>query len=193
MPETAGYVLVGGKSSRFGQDKALLEWRGRPLAAHAAQTVQSAAGSATLVGSVEKYQHLGYRVIPDPVDGFGPLAGLLAALDDSTSEWNLVVACDMPRLTQEFLVFLLEQAQGSTADALLPIDPNELPEPLCAVYSASARATIRRAVDTGIHKMTRGFEGLTIREIHPREYQQFNQDGKLFTNLNSPQDVSMGI
>ena len=193
MPETAGYVLVGGKSSRFGQDKALIEWQGQPLAAHVARIVQSSAGSATLVGSIERYSHLGYRVIPDPVAGFGPLAGLLAVLEDSSSSWNLVIACDMPHLTREFLTFLLGEAHGSTADALLPIGPNGLPEPLCAVYSSRARATIRRAVDSGIHKMTRGFEGLTIREIHPQEYQRFNQDGKLFTNLNVPQDLDLGV
>lgn len=193
MPETAGYVLVGGKSSRFGQDKALLEWRGRPLAAHAARTVQSAAGSATLVGSAEKYQHLGYRVIPDPVDGFGPLAGLLAALDDSASEWNLVVACDMPYLTTEFLGFLIVRARESAADVLLPVGLDGMTEPLCAVYSLSARDKIRRAVDSGVHKMTRAFESLRIKRLLAKEYQKFNLDEKLFTNLNSPQDVSMEI
>jgi len=193
MPETAGYILVGGKSSRFGEDKALLEWQGQRLAAHVAGGVEAAAGSATLVGSIEKYQHLGYRVIPDPVDGFGPLAGLLAALDDSTSSWNLVVACDMPHLRQKFLEFLLSEARKSTADVVLPVGPEGRTEPLCAVYALRGLATIRHAVGNGVHKMTRGFEGLTIREIHPREYQQFNRDGKLFTNLNSPQDVPAGI
>ena len=191
MPETAGYVLVGGKSSRLGQDKALIDWRGRPLAAHVAATVQSAAGSATLVGSVEKYRHLGHRVIPDAVTGFGPLAGVLAALDDSTTSWNLVAACDMPHLTQQFLEFLLAEAQGSAADVLLPVGADERPEPLCAVYSATARNTIRRAVDSGVHKITQGLEGLRIRQLLPRDYQKFNQDGKLFTNLNFPQDLGV--
>ena len=191
MPETAGYVLVGGKSSRFGQDKALLDWQGRPLSAHVAHTVQSAAGSATLVGSIEKYQHLGYRVIPDPLYGFGPLAGLLAALDDSTSEWNLVVACDMPYLTTDFLEFLLSQARESAADVLLPVDLDEMPEPLCAVYSLSARDRIRQAVEHGIHKMTRAFESLRIMQLLPEQYQKFNLDGKLFTNLNLPQDFGV--
>ena len=191
MAETAGYVLVGGKSSRFGQDKALLEWQGRPLATHLARTVQSAAGSVTLVGSVEKYQHLGYRVIPDPVDGFGPLAGLLAALDDSTSEWNLVVACDMPRLTPDFLGFLLSQARESAAEVLLPVDVDGMPQPLCAVYSLGVGNAIRRAVDSGVHKMTKAFESLRIMQLLPEQYQKFSPDGKLFTNLNLPQDFGV--
>jgi len=191
MAETAGYVLVGGKSSRFGQDKALLEWQGRPLSAHVAQTVQSAAGSATLVGSIEKYQHLGYRVIPDSVDGFGPLAGLLAALDDSTSEWNLVVACDMPYLAEEFLNFLLAEARASIADVVLPIAADGMPQPLCAVYSLRARDRIRQAVERGTHKMTRGLEGLKITQLLPEQYQKFNLEEKLFTNLNLPQDLGV--
>ena len=189
MAETAGYVLVGGKSSRFGQDKALLEWRGRPLAAHVARTVQSAAGSVTLVGSVEKYHHLGYRVIPDAVTGFGPLAGLLAALDDSTSAWNLVTACDMPCLTPRFLGFLLAEAQKSKADMLLPFDHAGMPEPLCAVYALRSRETIRREVERGVHKMTSAFQTLSVRTLQPEQYAKFNPDGKLFTNLNGPEDV----
>ena len=189
MPETAGYVLVGGKSSRFGPDKALLEWQGRPLASHVAAAVRSAAGSVTLIGSPAKYSHLSFRVIPDPVEDFGPLAGLLAALDDSASAWNLVTACDMPCLTPRFLGFLLAQAQESKADILLPFDDAGMPQPLCAVYALRSRETIRREVGRGVRKMTSAFQTLSVRTLQPEQYAKFNPDGKLFTNLNCPEDV----
>ena len=132
---TAGYVLVGGRSSRFGADKALLDWHGRPLVLHVAAQVAQAAGSVTLVGAPDRYLALGLPVIPDPVTGFGPLAGLWAALDHSQADWNLVVACDLPHLHAAFLADLLHRANAEDPDVLLPVDHQGRPEPLCAVYS----------------------------------------------------------
>ena len=189
MDQRAGYVLVGGKSSRLGIDKALLEFEGAPLVARVANVVRVAAGRVTIVGSPEKYGHLGLRVIPDPVADFGPLAGLLAALEDSESAWNLVTACDMPYLDTAFLDFLFEEAQAAGTDVLLPIDAEGNPEPLCAVYSLEARSTIRGHVEQGVHKITRAFEGLKVHNLSPGQYASFNPDGRIFTNLNTLADV----
>jgi molybdopterin-guanine dinucleotide biosynthesis protein A len=179
---------VGGKSSRFGKDKALLQLDGRPLAVRLAETVGAAAGSATLVGSPEKYGTLGLRVIPDSLADFGPLAGLLAALDDSQSDWNVVTACDMPNLTEAFLRFLLEEARRSGADILLPLDASGRAEPLCAAYSLDCRAAIRAAVERGVHKMTDAFRDLRVRELLPKDYAQFDPEGRLFANVNTVED-----
>ena len=188
MSDTTGYILVGGKSSRFGRDKALVELEGRPLVLRVAETVRAAAGSATLVGPPGKYGHLGLRVIPDPLPDFGPSAGLLAALDDSSSEWNLITACDLPNLSALFLRFLLHEARRSGADVVLPLDAEGRAEPLCAVYALRCRETIRSAVERGVHKMTTAFGGLRLRELRPQEYARFDPDGSLFANVNTPED-----
>jgi molybdopterin-guanine dinucleotide biosynthesis protein A len=109
VSDVAGYILVGGKSSRFGRDKALVEVGGRPLALRVVDALSPVTGTVTLVGAPEKYRHLGLRVIPDLLADFGPLAGILAALDDSQRAWNLLLACDMPRVTAGFLTFLLDR------------------------------------------------------------------------------------
>ena len=121
MTDTAGYILVGGKSSRLGRDKALVEVGGTPLALRVTNALRSVVDDVTLVGSPEKYSHLGLRVIPDHVTGFGPLAGILAALEDTSRPWNLVAACDMPNLTPDFLEFLLRRAEEElSARAMVP-------------------------------------------------------------------------
>ena len=183
-PATAGFILVGGRSSRFGVDKALLDWHGRPLVLHVAEQVRQAAGSVTLVGAPERYSHLGLPVIPDPVSGFGPLAGLAALLDHSTAAFNLVVACDMPNLTAAFLAGLLHAAAASDPDILLPHAPSGLPEPLCAVYSLRCRPAIHDAVARGVHKMTDAFAGLHVLS-HPVA------DATIFANLNTPADLPL--
>ncbi len=188
--ETAGYVLVGGRSSRFGSDKALIEWQGRPLAAWVAERVKSAAGCVTLVGSPEKYQVLGLPVIADAVLNVGPLAGLSAALEHSSAEWNLVVACDMPHLRADFLGFLLATARaGAGADMILPLDRGGRPEPLCAVYSRRCGPIVSAAIAGGVRKMTAAFTNLRVHELPFAAYAAFDPDGLLFVNLNTPSDL----
>jgi len=182
-PTTAGYVLVGGRSTRFGADKALAPWRGRPLAVWVAEQVRDAAGSATLVGDPERYQSLGLPTIPDAVTGFGPLAGVSAALNHSPACWTLVVGCDMPNLSSDFLVSLLRLAATAAADLLLPTGPDGLDQPLCAAYSTRCRQPIADAVRRGVHKMTDGFAGLDVRRFPVAQ-------AGLFLNLNTPADLA---
>jgi molybdopterin-guanine dinucleotide biosynthesis protein A len=188
VSDVAGYILVGGKSSRFGRDKALVEIGGRPLALRVADALAPLTGTVTLVGSPEKYRHLGLRVIPDPLADFGPLAGILAALEDSKSAWNLLVACDMPGLSSGFLSFLFTRARESQADVVLPVDAEGRAEPLCAAYGLGSREVIRHAVERGTRKVTAAFDGLRVQHLLPAEYAGFDPDGRLFTNLNSPAD-----
>jgi molybdopterin-guanine dinucleotide biosynthesis protein A len=186
VSDVAGYILVGGKSSRFGRDKALVEVGGRPLALRVVDALSPVTGAVTLVGSPEKYRRLGLRVIPDPLADFGPLAGILAALDDSQSAWNLLLACDMPRVTAGFLTFLLDRARESDADIVLPVDAEGCAEPLCAAYALASREGIRRAVEQGTRKVTAAFGGLRVRQLPPAEYAEFDGDGQLFANVNTP-------
>jgi molybdopterin-guanine dinucleotide biosynthesis protein A len=184
----AGYVLVGGKSSRFGRDKALLEFNGVPLAVRIAERMRPAVEGVTLVGSPEKYRELGLRVIPDAVTDFGPLGGVLAALEDSTSEWNLLTACDMPELTAEFFSFLAARTAGCGDDVILPYDGVGRAEPLCGVYRSTARAVVRRQVEAGVHKVMHALDGLRIARLDPEEWAALDPAGRLFTNLNWPED-----
>src|SRR2546430_16784821 len=94
----AGFVLVGGNSSRMGRDKAGLLVHGSTLAEHVAAAVAEAAGSATLIGPPERYGHLGIPVLPDLRPGSGPLGGILTALTASPAEWDLGAACDLSAL-----------------------------------------------------------------------------------------------
>jgi molybdopterin-guanine dinucleotide biosynthesis protein A len=177
----AGFVLAGGRSSRMGQDKALLLFKGRPLIEHVAGEVRGAAGIVTLVGDPSRYTYLGYPVIEDILPTCGPLSGIHAALTHSTAEWNLVVACDMPEVTAEFLGLMLERAAAGNADAVLPAGPSGLPEPLCAAYNRRSLEAIAAALASGVRKVTDGLRGLNIDIWRVA-------DARYFHNLNTPQE-----
>ncbi len=172
---------MGGRSSRMGRDKASLPFRGGVLVQHVANAVQQAAGSVVLVGSPGKLGAVGYPILPDIYPGEGPLGGILTVLQHSRADWNLIVACDMPALTADFLGGLLCAAEASEADAFVPRGPSSRLEPLCAVYHQRSRGALYQAFAEGTRKITRAFAALRIAEIRIDEIMPLQ-------NVNTPED-----
>ena len=106
----AGVVLAGGKSSRMGQNKALLDYNGSPLLDHMIGLLEQARLTDIYVsGDLE-----GYACIPDSAPDQGPaqaIVGVLKHLDNY--DGVLFVPVDMPRLTPEILSALLSQPQST--------------------------------------------------------------------------------
>jgi molybdopterin-guanine dinucleotide biosynthesis protein A len=148
METSAGFVLCGGRSTHMGRDKALLPVEGTALVERTAERVRAAAGSVTLIGAPERYQHLGIPVMGDLIADCGPIGGLYTALKTTSAEWNLLVACDMPGLTVEFLRQLLGAAIERGRICLVPETGSEQ-HPLCAVYHRSAQDAVEFAI---LHK-----------------------------------------
>jgi molybdopterin-guanine dinucleotide biosynthesis protein A len=184
----AAYILVGGKSSRFGSDKALIEIDGRVLVLRLAELASQVTDQVTLVGPPARYQHLGLPVIPDTHVDIGPLAGILAALEDSPKPWNLVLACDMPFLSAAFLELLCSRAEERQEQVCLPVSPAGREEPLCAVYSKTAAKAIRGEIEAGTRKITRALGVLAVHRLTPGDYADLDPSGRLFTNLNTLED-----
>jgi molybdenum cofactor guanylyltransferase len=141
-----GFVLAGGASSRMGRDKAFLPYQGTTLIDHIARAVREAAGNVAIVGEPERFSHLGCRVFPDKSPGLGPLGGLFTALSVTETDWNLVVACDMPGITPEALRILLKRAGISRNECVAGALPGGSVEPLCAVYHRRCLPVVARAI-----------------------------------------------
>jgi molybdopterin-guanine dinucleotide biosynthesis protein A len=110
-----------------------------------ADYVKQVAGSVALIGPPERYGFLKLPVTPDLVPGSGPLAGLYTALRTTRTDWNLIVACDMPGLTPGFLRSLIEAAEVAGKDCLGPSISGGI-EPLCAVYHVRVRSAAESAL-----------------------------------------------
>lgn len=150
----AGFVLVGGRSSRMGRDKALLQWNSEFLVQHVAAKVACVAGTVALVGGPERYSQLGYRCLPDLRPGhLGPLAGIEAALDSRGAEFNLIVACDMPSIKIEWLHRLLGTALETGALCVATRDTTGALHPLCAVYRTGCLTKVQDAFSAGQLKL----------------------------------------
>ncbi|MBY0502972.1 MAG: molybdenum cofactor guanylyltransferase [Bryobacteraceae bacterium] len=153
-----GFVLCGGQSVRMGQDKALLPLNGVPLVVHIAGLVRAATGSATLVGSRERYGNLGWPLVEDDPPGDGPLGGIIAALRATRGEKALIVACDMPWLTADSLRALA--GTDFATDALVAAGNH----PLCAIYRKRCLPVLEQALREGDRKVRRVLERLSVEE-----------------------------
>jgi molybdopterin-guanine dinucleotide biosynthesis protein A len=179
----AGFVLAGGRSRRMGQDKALLPYRGQPLAAYLAEIVSRVADPVHLIGDPALCSGLGYPVFEDDIPGCGPAGGVFTALCHSPAEWNLIVACDMPQITEQLLRALTQHAaQNTIGDCIVPVGPDGEPEPLCALYHQRCRPAFERAISEKRLRMRD-----LVAELRP-ELVRHPAAATCFANVNTPAD-----
>ena len=175
-------MLAGGKSSRMGRDKALLPFRGGALAGHVAATVAAAAGSATLIGDPQKYGHLGYPVLPDRSPGSGPAGGIEIGVELYSRRLEPGAGLRHARaLRPNFCAACWMPPNAPDADALVPAGPSGRLEPLSAVYHRRCLATLRRALEAGVRKITDALAGLEVARWTV-------DDAACFENLNTPEE-----
>ena len=165
----------------MGSDKALPRHRGSTLAETVAEAVSQDAGRPPPAGNRDRYDGLGYEVIPDFYPGEGPLGGIPTAQRNSSTEWNPIVACDMPGLTGEFPGGLIEAAEGRDGEAPAAVGPEGNTEPLCAAYRPSARPGFERVFERGARQMRAALEEV-------RTVTHFVPELAHFQNVNTPGD-----
>ncbi len=190
--EVAGYVLAGGGSTRFGQDKALMEIGKTPMLARTLELVKSVTKNVKVIGSLERYGQFGFEVIPDRWPGQGPLGGIVTALlntakNNPQHEWNFILSCDMPFLTSEWLGYLAERATKSSARAVYPQSAHG-PEPLCACYRIEAGPALREVFERGVRKVTEALKHVRTEVLDEADWKRFDSAGRLFWNMNTPAD-----
>jgi len=187
-----GYVLAGGASSRFGTDKALAEFQGQTMLARTAKLLSTAISNVKIVSPTAKLSDAVYKTIPDRWPCEGPLGGILTALLDAQSEsntnaWCLIVSCDMPFLTTEWLRFLPERAAQSGAEAVVPKSAKGW-EPLCACWRVSAAEIVLPNFEAGTRKITEALNALRVEVLDEKDWKRFDSDGRLFWNMNTQAD-----
>src|SRR6266700_3594079 len=190
--EVVGYILVGGGSTRFGRDKALVEVGGTPMLERMVELRWSVTKEVRLVAAPSKYAGVGAGIVEDCWPGEGPLGGIITALEDAAKsaangEWNLIVSCDMPFLTREWLAFLCERAAKSKAQVVFPYSATG-PEPLCACWQTAAEAKLRSGFERGVRKVTEGIALLRAEVLDQADWKRFDSARRLFWNMNTAAD-----
>lgn len=194
-----GYVLAGGKSSRMKIDKAFLEIRGETFLARAVKTLSSICENRVKI-VLNKTQTNFIERLPDRVphifdahENRGALGGIHAALHDCRSEWMIILAVDLPLVTSEPIENLARIACSSKDfAAIVPVQTNGRPQPLCAVYRAKdCLAKLEDLLSNNTFASVRDFLELVPTRFVRQDELATNAGEDLFFNVNHPSDFQM--
>ena len=129
-------------------------------------------------------------VTRDRIAGAGALGGLYTALVEAPTEQVLVIACDMPFLTEPWLAYLADAGAADPAiDVVVPRDERGR-QPLCASYHVRVAPALKARIDAGQLRVLDAIAPLAVRELGPAELAPFNADGRLLFNVNTPDDYT---
>jgi molybdopterin-guanine dinucleotide biosynthesis protein A len=182
------FVLAGGKSTRMGSDKAFVEFEGRTLLARSLDLARSVSADVRIVGSREKFAPFA-PVVEDVFRDCGPLGGIHAALRVSQADINLMLAVDMPFVSQEFLEYLIGQASGAP-DAIVVVPRcGGRRQPLCAVYRRQFAVAAENALGAGQNRIDLLFDVVQTRVIEQDELDRAGFASNMFRNLNTPEEL----
>lgn len=192
-----GVIVAGGKSTRLGQDKRRLRlWGtdGPALLEHTVELVTKVCDEIIVVlNDPEAWPHLPAQIVPDIHPNGGALGGIYAGLKAASYPYILVVAADMPALSQTLLEWMVRQRRDY--DVLVPRaisgqTRNRLGlESLHAIYSRACLEPIGRQLAEGNSQVIRFFEHVHIRILEADELRPFDPAGTIFKNINTREEL----
>ncbi len=188
-------IQAGGKSSRMGQDKALLDFGGQSLIQHVLNRLDSLAQETIITTNhAAGYRFLGLPLVPDMIPGRGALGGLYTALNAASHPLVAVVACDMPFASREILAACRDLLRADPAlDAVIPATKHGL-EPLHAVYRReTCLPAVKAAIAAGKWKMISWHGDANVRVLSPDETAVQDQHGLGFWNVNTLEDFASAL
>jgi len=178
------FVLTGGRSSRMGTDKALLEFEGQTLLKKTVECARLVAADVGIVGDASRFSSYG-EVVEDIFKDCGPLGGIHAALRSSRTQLNLVLAVDLPGLTADFLRFLVRvAAKEPFAQAVVPEYGGRW-QPLCAIYRRKFAETAEVALKRQAFRIDSLFAHVPTRKITQLELESAGFGASIFRNVNT--------
>jgi len=182
-----GFILAGGASRRMGRDKAQIPWGGGTLLTHAIEQMEPVASEVSIVGTLTA-ENLAVPVLTDKIPGLGPLAGIHSALSRSTSDWNLILAVDLPLVTPELLAWIADFRVVASQTAIVPRVSSRL-QPLCAIYHRKILPQIDQALVRRESSIRRLLERLGTRIIEEDQLIASGFAPEMLFNVNTPEDL----
>jgi molybdopterin-guanine dinucleotide biosynthesis protein A len=192
--KTTGIILAGGKSSRMGTNKALLDLNGRKVIEGIGETLANITDEMIVVtNTFEEFEFLQLPMVADNwKGGMGPLAGIEAGLAASKTEHNLIVACDMPFISVELGRFLLSCLHESQA-AVPQIE--ETRHPLFAAYRREVLGEVRKSLEKRELGIWRFLRNVAVKTVTKDELTSLGlpNEERYFFNMNNHEHYQKAI
>jgi molybdopterin-guanine dinucleotide biosynthesis protein A len=176
-------ILCGGKSSRMKTEKGLVLYQKKAFIEHVIDAVLPISNTIQLISNTSDYDYLGYAIVNDLVPEKGPLGGIYTALVHSETENNLILSCDIPLISTEILLELIEKHKVDFEISVFK-DEDKI-HPLIGMYSKKLVPILKKALDENKLKM--------MDFISNSNHQLFAIDKekrKFFKNINSVAELN---
>jgi molybdopterin-guanine dinucleotide biosynthesis protein A len=186
-----GIILAGGESRRMGTDKAFLQIEGRPMIEQVLAVCKGLFEQCIIVTNTpDRYRSFGVEMVGDVFDFRGSLNGIYSGLLRSPSEYNFIVACDMPLLNSRLIAYMAEIAEGH--DVVVPRYGGYL-EPLHAVYRRRILPVIEAQIRSNDHRIFNLYAHVDVRYLTEEEIDRYDPQRRSFKNLNTPQEYKEAV
>lgn len=184
-----GIILAGGKSSRYGQNKALVEIQGVRLIERVIRALESVFQHLILITNTpHEYNHLGLPIHEDLIKGLGPIGGILTGLEAMPGQAGFFVACDMPFLNTDLVRHMVKVKDDF--DAVVPRIGWKM-ETLHAIYDKRCLPAVRGIIDSEEYQIIKFFSMVRVRYVDEEEIRTLDPQLRAFFNVNRPEEVSV--
>lgn len=182
------YILAGGKSSRMGMDKGLIELKNKPIIDYVIEAVRPLFKKVFIVSNNLEYSKFGLELIPDLIKEIGPAGGILTAMNHCSTDQFFVVSCDMPFIHSAAVEYLIAEAQEY--QITVPVYQTKF-EPLFAIYSKSCLEKWKENIQKEMFKLQNIISNFKSKDLNVEGNPLFPEE--LFTNINTREDLEKAI
>jgi molybdenum cofactor guanylyltransferase len=188
MDSIEGFILSGGASRRMGSDKSRLVLNGQSFVERIAEALSAVTTLVTVVGGSAQLD-INLPRAPDVYPHWGALGGVHAALSVCSARFGLIVACDFPFVTTGLFYRLASFREDF--EAVAPVQSDQIPQPLCALYSVSPCLTrAEQLINSGERKPIALLQSVHTRWVSFGELSNLEGAAHFFDNINTPEDYS---
>ncbi|WMM25014.1 molybdenum cofactor guanylyltransferase [Tissierella sp. MB52-C2] len=183
-------ILAGGKSSRMGFDKQFLKIDERRLMESLVHKLNREFEEIIIVTNKPEY-YIGFsnRITKDIIESEGPLSGIHAGLNFSSSEYAYVVACDMPNINMDYVRFMKTSIETKNIDGCVTRFGNWI-EPFSSFYSRDIIKDIEEHLLSNRRSINSLLDKLNILYIEESKAREFSPNWDMFINLNTKEDLN---
>jgi molybdopterin-guanine dinucleotide biosynthesis protein A len=198
-----GFVLAGGKSSRMGRDKALMELQGRPMVEIAVEKLRTFCTDVSIAGNREDLKRFA-AVVPEMRLDVGPVAGIEAGLRAAGQPWVLFVPVDVPLMPAEVLERWAKDTleRNETEWAATYLLANSVRQPAFCMFRRECLSRVTEAIEDGRRRLNelvdaaaageRGFSwGHDAAGFGPLGEATEEQVERWFANVNTPEEMAV--
>lgn len=187
LKDITGIVLAGGRSLRYGKDKAFELLDGVPLIKRVLTVMEEMFSEVIIItNEPDKYSFLSQKVYEDIIKGIGPIGGILTGVIRMQNPAGFFVACDMPFLNPRFIRYIVSIKNGF--DIAIPRIGRNI-EPLHAIYTKSCIPYIKNSISHKKFSIRSFFPHVSVRYVEEAEIRKYDAGLSFLININKPEDI----